>query len=73
MSPSLSRVCMRAHDLWSDVVTALRRRLYLPGGIGSSGGSSARIMGELPRRRDDMCRPATPPSILWLLKQTQRP
>lgn len=61
ISPSLSRVCISAHDLWSDVVTALLRRAYLTGGPISS---DTRTMGEEALRRFDICLPATPPSIL---------
>lgn len=61
ISPSLSRVCISAQDLWSIVVTALLRRAYLTGGPISS---MARTIGEEPRRRFDMCLPATPPNIL---------
>lgn len=56
MSPSLSLVWMRAHDLWSEVVTALRR---LVGALGDGGA------GEEPRRPPrPRCRPPAPPSIL---------
>lgn len=59
MSPNLIRVCMRAHVLWSEVVTARRRLLYrgLPGppGWGTD--------GELSLRRMLMCLPTTPPNI----------
>lgn len=65
ISPSLSRVCISAQDLWSDVVTALLRRAYLTGGPISS---EMRTMGDEALRRLDMCLPATPPNIL----QTKR-
>lgn len=61
MSPNLSLVWISAHDLWSDVVTARRRRAYLTGGIASS---PARMAGEEPLLLLDICLPATPPNIL---------
>lgn len=70
MSPSLRRVCIRAQLLWSLVVTARRRRGDILAGIApSSSGSVSRLppmrtIGDEPRRRVDICRPAAPPSIL---------
>lgn len=69
MSPSFSLVCISAQLLWSLVVTARRRLGDIRAGIAPSSSGSAkwlpiRTMGEEPRRRVDMCRPATPPSIL---------
>lgn len=69
MSPSLSRVWMRAHDLWSEVVTARRLRAYLTGGMVSS---PARMAGEEPLLLFDICLPATPPNILKQNSSTEK-
>lgn len=75
MSPSFRRVWISAQLLWSLVVTARRRRGDMRAGIApSSSGSASRLpvpapapmrtIGDEPRRRVDMWRPAAPPSIL---------
>ena len=76
MSPSFTRVCTRAHDLKSEVVTARRRRYRgLQGGCNGgmadqdsscSPGTPRRTKGEEPLLRVLICRPATPPIILQL-------
>jgi hypothetical protein len=76
ISPSLTRVCTRAQDLKSEVVTARRRRYRgLQGGwkVGiadqdssCSPGTPRRTKGEEPLLRVLIWRPATPPIILQL-------
>ena len=82
ISPSLTRVCTRAHDLKSEVVTARRRRYRgLQGGCkggmadqesSCSPGTPSRTKGEEPLLRVLICRPATPPSILELKGNCER-
>lgn len=69
ISPNFNLVCIRAHDLWSDVLT-VRRRLggmrgaSIPSGCSNEMLPPRRTIGDDPRRLVDMCRPATPPNIL---------
>lgn len=72
ISPNFSLVCIRAQLLWSLVVTARRRRGGTRGALLVPPASSSdsvklfpiRTIGDEPRRRVDICRPATPPNIL---------
>jgi hypothetical protein len=77
MSPNFSLVCIKAQLLWSLVVTARRRRGDIFGADEAPSNDSTakllprRTIGDEPRRRVDMWRPATLPIILkWKMEKS---